>query len=199
MKNNLTLTGMMGVGKSTIGKLLSKHLSMKFTDIDKIIEKKLELTIQQIFAKKGEPFFRKFEEKITLEEIKKKNTIVSLGGGAFMNKKIRDYVISNTKSFWLDLNVELLKQRIKNSMQRPLLNTMNVKLTLEEIYNARKTTYSLANYKIDCNNLAADLIVNGIEGAIGNKRVTYDFHRLMEGATKLKCSEFGDEIVTNMS
>jgi len=162
LKNNLTLTGMMGVGKSTIGKLLSKHLSMKFTDIDKIIEKKLELTIQQIFAKKGEPFFRKFEEKITLEEIKKKNTIVSLGGGAFMNKKIRDYVISNTKSFWLDLNVELLRQRIKNSMQRPLLNTMNVKLTLEEIYNARKITYSLANYKIDCNNLNPNLIVKKI-------------------------------------
>ena len=87
---------------------------------------------------------------------------MSLGGGAFMNKKIRDYVISNTKSFWLDLNVELLKQRIKNSMQRPLLNTMNVKLTLEEIYNARKTTYSLANYKIDCNNLNPNLIVKKI-------------------------------------
>ena len=152
----------MGVGKSTIGKAISKQLSMQFIDIDSIIEKKLKLTVQKIFEKHGEVFFREFEEKVTLEEIKKENKVISLGGGAFMNKKIRDYVISNTKSFWLDLNVELLKQRIKNSMQRPLLNTMNVKLTLEEIYNARKTTYSLANYKIDCNNLNPNLIVKKI-------------------------------------
>ena len=72
MKKNLTLTGMMGVGKSTIGKAVSKGLSMQFIDIDKIIEKKLKLTVQKIFEKKGERFFREIEEKVTLEEIKKK-------------------------------------------------------------------------------------------------------------------------------
>ena len=72
MKKNLTLTGMMGVGKSTIGKALSKHLSMEFVDIDKVIEKKLKLTIQKIFEQKGEVFFRQFEEKVTLEKVKKK-------------------------------------------------------------------------------------------------------------------------------
>ena len=72
MKKNLTLTGMMGVGKSTIGKALSKGLSLEFVDIDKIIEKKLKLTIQKIFEQKGEAFFRELEEKVTLEEIKKK-------------------------------------------------------------------------------------------------------------------------------
>ena len=72
MKKNLTLTGMMGVGKSTVGRALSKHLSMDFIDIDKIIEKKLKLTIQKVFEHNGEQFFRKFEEKVTLSEIKKK-------------------------------------------------------------------------------------------------------------------------------
>ena len=71
MKKNLTLTGMMGVGKSTIGKALSKRLLMDFIDVDKIIEKKLKLTVQKIFETKGEYFFRKFEEKVTLETIKK--------------------------------------------------------------------------------------------------------------------------------
>ena len=66
MKKNLTLTGMMGVGKSTIGKAVSKALSMEFVDIDKIIEKSLKLTIQKIFASKGETFFREIEEKVTL-------------------------------------------------------------------------------------------------------------------------------------
>ena len=71
MKKNLTLTGMMGVGKSTIGKAISNRLSMGFVDIDKIIEKKLGLSVQKIFENKGEVFFRDFEENVTLEELKK--------------------------------------------------------------------------------------------------------------------------------
>ena len=85
MKKNLTLTGMMGVGKSTVGKTLSKRLLMGFSDIDKIIENILKMSIQEIFEKKGEIFFRKFEEKITLQETKRKNVVISLGGGAFIN------------------------------------------------------------------------------------------------------------------
>jgi len=162
LKKNLTLTGMMGVGKSTIGKAVSKELSVQFVDIDKIIVKKLKLTIKQIFEKKGEPFFREFEERITLEEIKKKNRIISLGGGAFMNAKIRDYVILNTKSFWLHLDLSLLEKRLINSKKRPLLVNKNIKIDLEKIYNLRKSTYSLANYKIDCNNLTTNLITKKI-------------------------------------
>ena len=162
MKKNLTLTGMMGVGKSTIGKALSRSLSMEFIDIDKIIEKKLKLTIEEIFKEKGEIFFRKLEEKITLEEIEKSNKIISLGGGAFMNKKIRDCVISYTKSFWLHIDVNQLAKRLDNSKKRPLLINKNVTLTLEKIYNERKNIYALANHKIDCNNLTTNLIINKI-------------------------------------
>ena len=162
MKKNLTLTGMMGVGKSTIGKAVSKALSMEFIDIDKIIEKKLKLTVQKIFEKKGEPFFREIEEKVTLEKIKKKNRIISLGGGAFMNAKIRDYVILNTKSFWLYLDINLLEKRLINSKRRPLLSNDNIRIDLEKIYKERKTTYSLANHKIDCDNLNTKLIMNKI-------------------------------------
>ena len=73
MKKNLILTGMMGVGKSTIGRALSKRLLMQFSDIDTIIENKLKMSVPKIFEKKGESFFRKIEEKITLQENKKKN------------------------------------------------------------------------------------------------------------------------------
>ena len=72
MKKNLALTGMMGVGKSTIGKSLSKRLLMHFSDIDKIIENELKMSVSEIFDKIGESFFRKYEEKITLQEVKKK-------------------------------------------------------------------------------------------------------------------------------
>jgi shikimate kinase len=162
LKKNLTLTGMMGVGKSTIGKAVSKQLSMNFVDIDKIIEKKQKLTIQKIFEQNGESFFRKLEEKVTLEEMKKNNQVISLGGGAFMNSKIRNYVVSNTKCFWLNLNTEQLAKRLGSSKKRPLLINKNIKLTLKKIYDERKSTYSLANYKIDCNNLNTNLIVKQI-------------------------------------
>ena len=162
MEKNLTLTGMMGVGKSTIGRALSKQLSMRFVDIDKIIETKLKLTVKKIFQKKGEVFFRNFEEQITLQEIIKKNTVISLGGGAFMNTKIRNHVLLNSKSFWLDLNPYLLEKRLIKSKKRPLLNNKNIHITLEKIYSERRDTYALANYRIDCNNLTADLITNKI-------------------------------------
>ena len=162
---------MMGVGKSTIGKAVSKQLSMQFIDIDTVIEKKLNLTVQKIFEKKGEVFFREFEEKVTLEEIEKKNSVISLGGGAFMNPKIRDYIILHTKSFWLHLDINLLEKRLVKSKKRPLLINKNVKLDLERIYKKRKNTYALAKYKIDCNNLTADLIKKKIITLYENDKI----------------------------
>ena len=89
MIKNLVLTGMMGVGKSTIGRSLASKLSYKFLDIDELIEKKEGSSINLIFKKKGENYFRKIENEITLENLKKKNSIIALGGGAFMNRNIR--------------------------------------------------------------------------------------------------------------
>ena len=162
MEKNLALTGMMGVGKSTIGRALSKRLLMQFSDIDTIIEKKLKMSIQKIFETKGESFFRKFEEQTTLEEVKKKKIIISLGGGAFMNSKIRKNIILNSKTFWLDLNIELLEKRLIKSKQRPLLNDKNSKKTLKDIYEERKSTYAKANYRVKCDGLNLNLITNKI-------------------------------------
>ena len=106
---------MMGVGKSTIGRALSKRLLMQFSDIDTIIENKLKMSVPKIFEKKGESFFRKIEEKITLQENKKKNIIISLGGGAFINSKIRKNILVNSESFWLDLDVKLIEKRLMKS------------------------------------------------------------------------------------
>ena len=153
---------MMGVGKSTIGKLLSKKLLMRFADIDLIIENKLKMRIQKIFEKRGEAFFREIEEEISLQEIKKKNVIVSLGGGAFMNPKIKKVVLSSSKSFWLDLDLKLLERRLITSKKRPLLKDKNLKKVLEKIYNERKSSYGTANYRIDCNKLDKNLIANEV-------------------------------------
>jgi shikimate kinase len=153
---------MMGVGKSTIGRALSKRLLMRFSDVDKMIENSLNMSIQRIFEQKGELFFRKFEEKITIQEINKKNTVISLGGGAFMNPKIRKNIFINSKSFWLDLDTKLIEKRLIKSKKRPLLNNKNLKKNLEKIYNDRKDTYARATYKINCNKLTVNLITNKI-------------------------------------
>ena len=103
---------MMGVGKSSIGKDLSYKLNMEFKDIDSIIEKKLSLSISEVFKKKGEKFFRDIEEKETINYLNEKKVVIALGGGAFMNEKIRDETSKKGISFWLDLESKAIYQRI---------------------------------------------------------------------------------------
>jgi len=88
MNNTLVLTGMMGSGKSSIGKELSNILSLKFYDTDLEIEKMLNMTVPDIFKNKGENYFRKIEEKISIDLINGDEKVVALGGGAFLNKKL---------------------------------------------------------------------------------------------------------------
>ena len=153
MGKNLTLTGMMGVGKSTIGKIIAKKLNYKFIDIDKLIEKKEKLTINLIFKNKNESYFREIENEITLFELKKNSSVISLGGGAFLNSAIRKNAKKLSSSFWLDVTIEELSKRLKNSKQRPLLFGKNIKETVKKIYFERKKFYNEADYKIKCNSL----------------------------------------------
>ena len=89
MEKNLALTGMMGVGKTTIGKRLAKKLNYDFIDVDKIIEKTEGQSISSIFKNKGENYFRKIEKELTIIELKKNKSVISLGGGAFLDNSIR--------------------------------------------------------------------------------------------------------------
>jgi shikimate kinase/shikimate kinase/3-dehydroquinate synthase len=88
-KENLVFLGMMGSGKSSIGSLVSKKLNIDFIDIDKYIEKKMGMTISKIFEIKGEVYFRKIEEITTLKILKSNKTVISLGGGAILNNRIK--------------------------------------------------------------------------------------------------------------
>ena len=159
MKKNLVLTGMMGVGKSTIGKKLAKKLKRKFIDTDKIIEIKEKKTIKEIFENKGENYFRKIEKKITLEELKKDNLVMALGGGAFINTSVRREIQSSCLSFWLDLKVESLLIRLKNIKKRPLLDEDKLKQSINKIYSERKKIYNESNFRIKCNAMDKDEIV----------------------------------------
>ena len=162
MRKNLTLTGMMGVGKSTIGKNLAKKLKYNFIDVDKIIEAKEGLSINLIFKNKSESYFRKIENDITLSELKKDNSVISLGGGAFLNKTIRRNAKKFSTSFWLDVPVYELIKRLKKSSQRPLLFKKNIDETVKKIYFDRKKIYNEADFRIKCKSLSSKTIVNKI-------------------------------------
>ena len=162
MNKNLILAGMMGVGKSTLGKALSLQLKMKFIDTDVEIEKSESETINSLFENKGEDYFRKVEKKICLNSIKKPNSIIALGGGAFVNDEIRILALKECICFWLDLDLRILKDRLKVSKKRPLLRADNVNERIADIYDQRKKSYNLANYKINCNNKDKDKIIKEI-------------------------------------
>ena len=152
----------MGVGKSTIGKKLAKKLKFEFIDIDQIIEKKEKRTIKEIFENKSEGYFRKIEKKISLEELKKSNAVIALGGGAFMDPSIRKEAKSLSISFWLDLNLKSLLIRLKNVKKRPLLNKDRLEESVNKIYSERKKIYNKSNFKINCNLMNVDQIVDKI-------------------------------------
>ena len=141
----------MGVGKSTVGKKLAEKLKLKFVDIDKIIEKKEKSTIKEIFKKKGENYFRKTEKQITIDELKKNNSVIALGGGAFLNKLVRKEIKDSAVSFWLDLDPKSLLLRLKNVEKRPLLNKENLEESINRIYSERKKIYNESNFRIKCN------------------------------------------------
>ena len=161
LKENLVFLGMMGSGKSSIGSLIAKKLELNFIDIDSEIENELGISIKKIFDTKGEDYFRKFEEKITLQKLKLSSVVISLGGGAFTNKNIKKEVMKNHLSFWLNWSDKILLNRIKNSKKRPLaFNATDNELI--DLIKKRSNIYSKALYEIKCDNLSKSEITQKI-------------------------------------
>mgnify|MGYP001158351425 FL=1 len=160
-EKNIVFLGMMGSGKTSIGTLFSKKLNLDFFDVDNYIEKDQGMKISLIFKEKGEKFFRELEEKITLNILKKRGVVIALGGGAFMNSKIRKEILINHLSFWLNLDSQILIKRIISSKKRPIAFN-STKNELVKIIKKRANFYAKALYKVDCGNLTKTEIVNKI-------------------------------------
>ena len=152
----------MWVGKSTRGKILAKKLNQKFVDVDKLIENQEGSTINYIFRNKSESYFRKIENDITLVELKKYNSVISMGGGAFLNNSIRKSAKKLSTSFWLDVPIDELIKRLKKNNKRPLLLKKNTNEEVKKIYFDRKKIYNEADYRIICNSLNSEEITRQI-------------------------------------
>ena len=164
MNNTLVLTGMMGSGKSSIGKELSNILSLKFYDTDSEIEKMLNMTVPDIFKNKGENYFRKIEEKISIDLINGDEKVVALGGGAFLNKKIREIVLKKSTSVWIDVDISTIVKRMKISKNiRPMLDYKDLKNSITGILAKRSPIYQLANIRIKATNISKKKIANEIK------------------------------------
>ena len=169
-KENIVFVGMMGSGKSSVGRLVSKKLNLQFYDIDQIIENELGMRIIKIFETKGERFFREIEEKISIKILRRNTSIISLGGGAFLNKEIRQEVLNNHISIWLKWNNEILLNRIRNNPKRPLA----YKVSISELLNLMKKRskfYNKAMYAIKCDNLSKNKIVKEVLDIYGTEKI----------------------------
>ena len=171
LNKNLVLVGMMGSGKSSIGKILSKKLEFEFIDTDIKIEKLEKKSISEIFKINGEEYFRSIEEVISLKYLKLSNKIIALGGGGYINPSIRKYALKKCISIWLDWKNETLINRIKNSKKRPLAMKLS-NLDLQKLIIKRSTMYNLSHYKINCDKLEKRQIVEKIINFYENKQTT---------------------------
>ena len=149
-RKNICIIGLMGSGKSIIGKDLSKYLNFKFYDTDKEIELSTKKSINEIFEEYGELYFRKLEEKICIKLLNQNNCVISLGGGSITNKEIRKSIRQNSYAIYLQVKLNNLVTRLKSSKKRPLLNKNESKIeVLKNLYEDRKKFYEKADFVVN--------------------------------------------------
>ena len=161
IKKNIVLLGMMGSGKSTIGRLIAKKLSVKLIDVDRKIETMQNQKISQIFEDKGETYFRELEFNVTIQSLNNDNKIISIGGGAFMNKELRKIIRQKSSTFWLHWSADTMIKRIKNNDKRPVVKNMKY-ADIKKLISERNKIYNFSDYKINCENLKKAEIVEKI-------------------------------------
>ena len=148
LKKTIVLVGMMGAGKTAVGRALAQRLGVSFLDSDAEIEVAANRTVPEIFERDGEPFFRTKETQIIERLLAEKRCVLSTGGGAFLSEQNRMNISGKGISVWLNADLELLWNRVRNKDTRPLLRTPNPKSTLQDIYDQRVPTYALADMTV---------------------------------------------------
>ena len=151
-KKNICIMGLMGSGKSIIGKDLSKYLNLNFYDTDKEIELMTKKKINEIFEEEGESYFRDIEEKVCIEILTNDNCVISLGGGSIISNKIRKKIKNNSYSIYLQVTLNNLLNRLKFSRKRPLLNNnSNKSEIMRKLLKDRQKYYEKADLIIKNN------------------------------------------------
>jgi shikimate kinase len=162
----LVLVGLMGVGKSTVGRRLAGRLHLPFVDADREIEQAAGLTIPDIFARYGEQGFRDGERRVIARLIDGRPKVIATGGGAFMNDETRALILRRSTAIWLDADIEVLVDRVSRRDDRPLLHGRNPRDVLVELAATRNPVYALAPIHIRSEPLPHDATVDAILKAL---------------------------------
>lgn len=163
---SLVLVGMMGAGKSSIGRRLAARLEIPFVDADVEIERAAGMTISDIFAKHGESSFRSGEARVIARLLESGPQVLATGGGAFMNADTRALIGAKGIAIWLKADYDILMRRIRRRNDRPLLNTENPADTLRHLIDERYPVYGLAAVTVHSRDVPHDTIVDEILAAV---------------------------------
>jgi shikimate kinase len=166
MRNNIlvnkpiVLVGMMGSGKSTIGKKLASKLNVQFYDSDKIIEEREGLSVLDIFDYRGEEYFNNKEVEVISEILNYGPVVLSTGGSSFMIERVRQLVKDSAVSIWLDTKIETIHERVSRRNTRPLLNVGNKLEVIQQMVDERAPLYQLADIKVESGDMDAHYVVD---------------------------------------
>ncbi len=163
---NLILVGLMGAGKSSVGRLVAHQLGVPFIDSDIEIERVSRMTITELFAAYGEEEFRALEARVMKRLLKGGPRVVSTGGGAFINARTRRHIKKGGLSVWLKADLEVLWERVNKRDTRPLLKTENPKQTLENLMNARYPVYAEADLTVLSRDVRKEVMADEVLRAV---------------------------------
>ena len=175
LQRTVVLVGLMGAGKSTVGRRLADRLGVRFVDSDHEIEAAADLTIPEIFERFGEQYFRDGERKVIARLLSEEPCILATGGGAFMSDENRQLISVGGISVWIRADLETLWERVKDKTSRPLLNAENPKGILSGLLQTRYPVYELADVAVESNDGDAhELVVERIVAALKDKKYLSD-------------------------
>lgn len=165
-RRNLVFVGLMGAGKSVIGRMVAQQLSLPFIDTDAEIERVSRMTISELFASYGEVEFRALETRVMERLLKGGPRVISTGGGAFINERTRAAIKRDSVSVWLRADLEILWERVSRREHRPLLKTENPKQTLENLMNQRYPIYAEADLTVESRDVRKETVTAEVLAAI---------------------------------
>lgn len=170
LKKTVVMVGMMGAGKTAVGRALAAKLSVPFLDSDAEIEAAANLTVPEIFQRDGEAFFRKREAEVIARLLDGTPGVLSTGGGAFLAEATREIISDRGISVWLNADLDLLWNRVRHKDTRPLLRTPDPKKTLSDLYAARVPFYSQADLSVRCDpGLSIDAMADRVIAALAER------------------------------
>ncbi len=163
---SIVLVGLMGVGKTTVGRRLAKRLGLDFVDADEEIEQAAGLTVEEIFSRFGEDYFRDGERRVIARLMEGERQVIATGGGAFMNPETRALILENALSIWLDADLDTLVKRVARRNTRPLLKSGDPAKILADLAAVRNPVYATAHIHVMGNDSPHEITVEKIIEAL---------------------------------